>query len=919
MKQIKKRIGSLLIIVCMVLTMLPTVAFAEEGDQDVSDADQLKSALESSTPSTINVKADITFTEIISQGADHTLVIPSDKTITASGEMGLIGIGRHALYINGGGTFNCSRSGGNSLYSYDGTLNLENITINVNGRTCGIWVNTINLNDGAKVYLDSSGEKLINVGDGYTLNINTGGAIVMSDFGYTAIELKGTLYINGGSLTVCKGQSKNQKGIWIGSEGILKYTSGTLSGTDGAVIDFDSSAHAEGVSGKFIDRGITLKNNGNINIDERDIATTEGGLTAGKYTWNGTEFEKTAITISAEPQDVTVTEGAITGSLSVTASSSNNQSVSYQWKQYDIESYDWINITGATDATYTLPTDLTAGTYKYQCMLNAQDCETRYTRIVKVTVNSGDVTLVNGVTLNKNNLSLYSNTTPCTAALTATVAPTSATDKSVTWQSSNTAVATVDARGKITAVGNGIAVITVTTTNGGYTASCTVTVTTYSSGGSHSGGGHSSGGSSSGETSTKITITKENQPNQPITATASVTATAGTNGTASASISDKAVTDAIYKAQTELKNQGKTENGIAVGLNVAMPKGATTLTATLSQNGLKSLVSAGVTNLEINGSPVTMTFDQKSLTEIQKQSSGNVNITIAPKTEFSKMAKAIIGTRPVYNITVGYGNNSTVSSFGGGVVTVGIPYTPANGELIGGLYAVYVDEKGNATRVAGSAYDAESGRIIFTTTHLSMYGVGYTVPSTKLTDISSHWAKESIDYVVGKGLLSGTSETTFAPDTAMTRGMLVTALGRLEGVHVSSYTKNSFTDVKAGSTFKAYIEWAYEKGIIQGIGNNKFAPDRAITREEIAVIVANFAKATGYTLPVKSEATTYADDSGISSSYKTAVKAMQQAGIMMGGTSNKFNPKSNATRAEVSSMLYRYMQLTNTSDTAAKE
>ena len=279
----------------------------------------------------------------------------------------------------------------------------------------------------------------------------------------------------------------------------------------------------------------------------------------------------------------------------------------------------------------------------------------------------------------------------------------------------------------------------------------------------------------------------------------------------------------------------------------------------------------------------------------------------------------MIATRPVYDLKVNYtrdGKNATVSDLGDGIATVSVRYAPTKGEAVGGLYAVYVDAKGNAHRIAGSAYDANSGCVIFTTTHFSLYGIGYTVPSAKFTDIYSHWAKESIDYVVGRGLLSGTSETTFAPNTAMTREMLVTALGRLAGVDVKAYATNSFTDVKADSAFRPYIEWAYKKGIVQGTGNSKFEPDRAITREEIAVIFANFAKATGYKLPVTRTATTYADASSIGSTYKTAVTAMQQAGIMVGGSNNRFNPRASATRAEVAAMLHRYVKLTITPSTA---
>ena len=424
---------------------------------------------------------------------------------------------------------------------------------------------------------------------------------------------------------------------------------------------------------------------------------------------------------------------------------------------------------------------------------------------------------------------------------------------------------------------------------------------------------HSSGGN------TTVTVTKGKKPNQSVGASASVTAIAGDNGVASVTIPDKTVTDLITKAQADAKAQGKTANGIAIEMNVIMPKGAISLTAALSRNALNSLVSAGVTSLKLNGSPVKVTFDAKALAEIQKQSSGSISISIVSNAKLSSAAKAMIGARPVYDLTVNYtknGKNATVSSFGGGTATISIPYALGKKEAAGGLYAVYVDERGNATRIAGSAYDTNSGCVIFTTSHFSRYGVGYTALSAKFTDISTHWAKESIDYVVVRGLLSGTSETTFTPDSTVTRELLVTALGRLANVDTKAYPTSSFADVKADSAFRSYIEWAYKKGIIQGTENGKFEPERAVTREEIAVIFANYAKAIGYTLPVTRTATIYADASSIGSTYKTAVTAMQQAGIMMGGTGNQFNPKSSATRAEVSSMLSRYIKLTIDPDTA---
>ncbi len=379
-------------------------------------------------------------------------------------------------------------------------------------------------------------------------------------------------------------------------------------------------------------------------------------------------------------------------------------------------------------------------------------------------------------------------------------------------------------------------------------------------------------------------------PNQPITAVAFVTATVKTDGTVNAEISWDVITGAIAKAQEEAKKQENTANGISVDLNVNMPEGTSSLSLTLSQNTLQNLVNVGVTRLTINGRIASLGLDLEALKEIQRQSTGSVTITIKPMENLSTAAKKLIGTRPVYDVTVSYikdGKTVNITSLGKGGVTLSFPYTPSRNEAVGYLFGVYVNSKGNATRVPGSAYDANSGVIILGSNHFSVYGVGYQSPSKKYTDIFTHWARESIDYAVGRGLFSGTTDTKFSPNTVMDRGMLVTVLGRLAGADVSTYKTSSFTDVAAGKYYLPYVEWAYKKGIVSGIGNGKFAPDRAVTREEIAVIFTNYARATGYKLPITREAITFADASTIGSIYQTTVTAMQQAGVMMGGSGNK--------------------------------
>ncbi|WMJ77637.1 MULTISPECIES: S-layer homology domain-containing protein [unclassified Sedimentibacter] len=410
-----------------------------------------------------------------------------------------------------------------------------------------------------------------------------------------------------------------------------------------------------------------------------------------------------------------------------------------------------------------------------------------------------------------------------------------------------------------------------------------------------------------------VKIMPEKSPGQPVTAAVPITAIYGQNGTAIASITDGAILHAIAKAQSNAKMQSKIANGIAVELDITTQNSATSLTAKLTRSSLNSLVSAAVKNFTVNSQLVSVGFDQKALQEIQIQTSGDITISITPARNLSSHAHTMINARPAYDITISYiknGSPITISSLNGGIATIAIPYIPESNEAAGYLYGVYVDDNSNAIRIYDSAYDSDTKAMLIFSGHLSIYGIGYTAPSAKFTDISTHWGKESIDYVAGRGLLSGTSETTFDPKSTMTRGMLVTSLGRLAGVDPKAFNTNSFSDVKADGPFRPYIEWAYSEGIVQGIGNQQFAPDRAITREEISAIFANYARATDYQLPVIREAASYMDTASIDSMYRTAVTAMRQAGIMTGSSGNNFNPKSGATRAEVSTMLHRYIKLT---------
>lgn len=421
-------------------------------------------------------------------------------------------------------------------------------------------------------------------------------------------------------------------------------------------------------------------------------------------------------------------------------------------------------------------------------------------------------------------------------------------------------------------------------------------------------------------TDTKAIIPQpEGQPDYPVITGFEVMSVVDNHGHAVATISESELSDAIKKAQSEAMAQGKTSNGIGIVANLKLPDTATSLGVTLDRAALQKLVDTGVKEFHINSEFISLKLDLMALKELLSKSTGDVTITVKPVDHLLDEAKELIGTRPVYDITISYvkdGETVDISSLGQGTAALSIPYSPDEDEATGYLSGIYVDSKGYATRIGDSVYDENAGSILASTDHFSIFGIGYMAPANRFTDTSMHWAKEAIDYVVSRGLLTGSSDTTFSPNKAITRGMLATALGRLANVDTNLYKVSSFTDVKTESTYQPYIEWAYKKGILQGIGGGEFAPDRTVTREEVAIIFVNYAKVTGYTLPITRKLNTFADYSSIGRSYQAAVKTLQQAGILMGGSENAFNPQAIATRGEVSTMLYRYIKLTIASTTA---
>lgn len=167
------------------------------------------------------------------------------------------------------------------------------------------------------------------------------------------------------------------------------------------------------------------------------------------------------------------------------------------------------------------------------------------------------------------------------------------------------------------------------------------------------------------------------------------------------------------------------------------------------------------------------------------------------------------------------------------------------------------------------------------------------------------WYSEAIAYVYNKGMMNGTDAGKFEPNATTTRAMLVTMLHRLENDPAAAAAK--FSDVASGQWFSKAVAWAAANGVVNGYENGTFAPNAAITREQLATILYRFAQFKGYDVSVKGNLSSFSDNAQVSDWAKEAMQWAVGAGII-NGDNNALKPTGNATRAEVAIMLMRYIE-----------
>ena len=186
---------------------------------------------------------------------------------------------------------------------------------------------------------------------------------------------------------------------------------------------------------------------------------------------------------------------------------------------------------------------------------------------------------------------------------------------------------------------------------------------------------------------------------------------------------------------------------------------------------------------------------------------------------------------------------------------------------------------------------------------------GANCPSKQFLDVDqSQWYHEAIDYAIVNELFNGTGKSTFEPDTAMTRGMLVTVLHRMEKAPAPK-APSKFTDL-AQDWYKDAVAWAAENGIVKGMSETTFAPDEKVTREQAMTMLMRYAAFKGIDVTKTADLSKFGDANAVSDWADAAVHWAVAEDLIQGMPGNLLQPQGDSTRAQVATILMRFMTQT---------
>ena len=330
-----------------------------------------------------------------------------------------------------------------------------------------------------------------------------------------------------------------------------------------------------------------------------------------------------------------------------------------------------------------------------------------------------------------------------------------------------------------------------------------------------------------------------------------------------------------------------------------------------------------------------ITLNRQLLTSIVAQTVGTT-VTIyfhtVTRSELTDTQQHVLSTYDsVYAVQIMAGTY-TVTNFNG-VLTVVVSYA---GQLPVGVWRLFgngrleeIPSTHNATRLTVSFTPSSSSLFVVGIDHNAVQiepiepeiippPPDILIVENPFSDVSSeHWFYDDVLFVFSRYIMgatgidhniTGANNMLFSPNAALTRGMIVTILHRMEGTPIST-AANPFADVAANTWYFDAVVWAAAAGIVTGVAEGRFDPGANITRQDLAVIFVRYARYTNTNLLPINSFSAFSDQSAISAYAIPSVRQAVQSGIMGGTADNRFAPHDNATRAQTAAMIHRFMSL----------
>lgn len=384
-----------------------------------------------------------------------------------------------------------------------------------------------------------------------------------------------------------------------------------------------------------------------------------------------------------------------------------------------------------------------------------------------------------------------------------------------------------------------------------------------------------------------------------------VSALTDASGNTKASVTPEAVNRAIEQAIKQEAAQGDGAVSSVV-VKVDAPPDSKAVGVSIPQASINAAASSTLDELTVSTSLGNITFDQDSISSIALEAAEDVLITISRVNAGTLTAEAqkVVGDRPVYSFSVTSGG-SIISHFDGDV-RVTVPYSPKNGEDISAIVIYYINAEGKPELMRQCSYDPETGTISFKTNHFSQYAIGHNKVVFQDVDQAA-WYSGAVSFLAARNIIMGTSVGNFDPEIRLTRGQFITIIMRAYEIAPAVNPADNFTD--AGDTYyTGFLAAAKQLKLSVGVGDNRFAPEREITRQEMFTLLYNILKKLG-DLPKTSTGMAVADfgDLDVVSDWaKDAVTLFIKTGVIS-GSNGRICPTVTASRAEMAQLLYNLL------------